>query len=166
MKCKSLVILLGLWLCLSWSVAFGADDFYVIPVRSTKMRQYYLTQNTVSNATQAPDACANGYHMASIWEIVDPSNLKYNSVFGYTRQDSGSGPPVEAPGWVRTGYNSSVSSSVGIGNCDSWSSSDSIDYGTAIYLPVTWFLGGGALHVWNAQAFGCSYSLHVWCVED
>jgi hypothetical protein len=37
---------------------------------------FYLTK-TKHNGAQALTACAAGYHMPSIWEIHDPSNLKY-----------------------------------------------------------------------------------------
>ena len=84
---------------------------------STGMRQYYLTEDPVSDATQALTACHSGYHMASLGEIVDPSNLKYNTTLGDTRDDSSQGPPAFLGGLVRTGYNSDNSTTAGQGNC-------------------------------------------------
>jgi hypothetical protein len=46
--------------------------------------------------------------MASMWEISDPSNLRYDTQLGVTTADSGFGPPAGTSfvaffGWVRTG---------------------------------------------------------------
>ena len=69
----------------------------------TGMRQFYLTPDEF-DGDEVLTACAPGYHMASLWEIVDPTNLKYNIVLGHTTPDSGQGPPPWSEGWVRTGY--------------------------------------------------------------
>jgi hypothetical protein len=74
------------------------------------MRQYYLTTTSYNGAE--PDGsdgngtgvCADGYHFASLWEILDPASLKYNPSLGYVRDDSGQGPPTYLAGWIRTGY--------------------------------------------------------------
>ena len=43
---------------------------------------FYLTRTThVGN--QVLTACAAGYHMASLWEILDPSNLKSQHGIGF-----------------------------------------------------------------------------------
>jgi hypothetical protein len=76
-------------------------------------REYYLTTAPVV-ANQALSACAAGFHMASLWEIQDPSNLDYNIVLGYAlNADQGHGPPTfdgigVISGWVRTGGASST----------------------------------------------------------
>ncbi len=57
-------------------------------------RKFYLTK-TLHTGAQALSACATGYHMASLWEIHDPTNLRYNTELGFTSgSDSGFGPPV------------------------------------------------------------------------
>ena len=67
---------------------------------STSMRQYYITPGAFLGA-EAKWACASGYHFASFWEILDPSNLKYNSTLGFTSDDSGHGPSTWASSnWV------------------------------------------------------------------
>ncbi|MFX1355393.1 MAG: hypothetical protein ACFFGP_15680, partial [Promethearchaeota archaeon] len=59
---------------------------------SALMRQYYLTDTpTGFTGADADTACAAGYHMASLYEILDTSNLKYNTDLGQTREDSGEG---------------------------------------------------------------------------
>jgi hypothetical protein len=45
-------------------------------------RVYYLT-NTTHLPDSALTACAPGFHMASIWEILDPSNLNYDTARGF-----------------------------------------------------------------------------------
>ena len=47
-------------------------------------RKFYLTQ-ALHNGAQALSACAQGYHMASLWEIHDTSNLRYDTDLGLTR---------------------------------------------------------------------------------
>jgi plastocyanin len=71
---------------------------------SAGMRQYYLTQ-TFHRGAEADGAGvgADGYHFASLWEIMDPSSLKYDTTLGKTSDDSDQGPPTyQSVGWVRT----------------------------------------------------------------
>jgi hypothetical protein len=133
-------------------------------VQVTGMRQYYLTELEYKG-DEALTACEAGYHMASLWEIADPSNLKYNSVLGFTREDSGHGPPYKA-GWVRTGYTSYGGNTAGQGNCQAWSSHESSDDGTRAFLPSSWTAGDQDMGVWAVSAIGCSSSASVWCIED
>ena len=131
---------------------------------STNMRQYYLTK-TYYDGANASTACAGGYHMASLWEILDPSNLEYNTTLGNTRDDIGQGPLVFYAGWVRTGYNSSSANSAGQGNCNTWTSSSPSDYGTLAHLPTDW-TAGQDIHVWKVRAYSCDIPVPVWCMED
>ena len=131
--------------------------------QSSGMRGYYLT-TSVYRGAGALTACAEGYHFASLWEIIDPSNLKYDTTLGKTRDDSGQGPPVYL-GWVRTGYVSSVSSTAGTGNCNAWTSSGVYDQGTEARLPTDWTAGQG-IHVWEVFTNSCNNWVSVWCVED
>lgn len=131
---------------------------------STGMRQYYLTTDNY-DGSEALTACADGYHMASLWEILDPSNLKYNTTLGYTRADSGQGPPTDALGWVRTGYVSDTSMTAGQANCNTWTSSESGHNGTRAFLPSDWTVVKD-IHVWTVWTFWCDFGFQVWCVED
>jgi hypothetical protein len=132
---------------------------------STGVRHYYLTQDPAADATHALTACTAGYHMASLWEILDPSQLKYNRNLGAARDDSGQGPPAFFGGLVRTGYSSNTSITPGWGNCSAWSSNDSSHYGTYAQLPSNW-TAAKHVHVWQVGVTSCSTSTHVWCVED
>jgi len=131
---------------------------------STGLRQYYRTMSTYDGSA-ADTACAPDYHMASLWEILDPSNLKYNATLGWTNDDSGQGPPASYVGWVRTGWSSSSSSMAGLGNCESWSSNSNSDYGTYVSLPGDWAVAQD-IGVWDANTRTCEYPMSVWCVED
>jgi hypothetical protein len=150
---------------LAWGQQEAAASGSQIPLAaSSGMRQYYLTKS-YSEGADAADACASGYHMASLWEIMDPSNLKYNTDLGDTRSDSGQGPPSGRQGWVRTGFATSSSNTPGWGNCNAWTSNEISDYGTWAWLPYNWG-SGQDIHVWEVGYNGCWLNAYVWCVED
>ena len=128
-------------------------------------RRYYLTSST-TNGAGALTACATGYHMASLWEILDTTNLEYNSTLGWTNDDSGSGPPTGYPGWVRTGYAGGSSITPGVGNCYAWTSSSSSYSGTSVQLPTVWTVAADQTAPWDADYWSCNTSLWVWCVGD
>ena len=169
---RGLVALLALALLMAAFVGYLAWNQHEVAASgpqapaaaSTGMRQYYLTTD-LHDGSEALTACASGYHFASLWEILDPSNLKYNTDLGYTWDDSGQGPPSNRHAWVRTGYHFSTSEIAGQGNCNAWTSSSSSDRGTYAYLPPDWE-AGQEVHVWEVWHFGCDSDLQVWCVED
>ncbi len=132
---------------------------------SVSPRRYYLTSSAVA-ANNALTACATGYHMASMWEIIDVSNLEYNSTLGLTLTDSGSGPPSVYQGWVRTGYNTASSTTPGQGNCLAWTSTVATNYGTTVRLPPDWTVAAAQSAPWEADAEACNVSTRVWCVGD
>ena len=125
------------------------------------MRRFYLAGPQV--ATSAPDGCATGYHFASLWEILDTSNLVYDTALGVPGPDGGSGPPTTWPGWVRTGYTSSSVNTPGQGNCSAWQMTTG--FGTTVRLASDW-AAGGDMHAWDASTAPCVNPAHVWCVED
>jgi hypothetical protein len=124
------------------------------------MRQYYLTRSTQDGAS-ALSACASGYHMASLWEILDPSHLKYNTTLGQTDGDSGQGPTTW-PGWVRTGAIVGVGALPGEGNCQAWTEDAAGANGTLAGL--SW--GQQDVHVWHPFTLPCNLLRPVWCVQD
>lgn len=129
------------------------------------MRQYYVTKDHYP-ANQALTACAPGYHMASMWEIVDPSNLKYNTSLGLTKDDSGQGPPVAVQGWVRTGYVANSDGGTGVSNCNAWSATTG--GGSSASLEENWTGDNANFGVWYTYGYLCNpaFGLRVWCVED
>jgi hypothetical protein len=129
------------------------------------MRRFYLAPS-VDTAPQAVGACGDGYHFASLWEILDTSNLVYDTARGIdlSGTDSGSGPPTDLEGWVRTGYKSSIENVPGQGNCASWQWGES-GFGTIARLVSNW-TAAGDLYVWDAETAPCGNAGYVWCVED
>jgi hypothetical protein len=131
------------------------------------MRGYYLTKAFYTGDIPSY-ACADGYHMASLWEIIDPSNLDYNTDLGYTTPDSGQGPPTWlSTAWMRTGYDSTgdVTDAAGQANCNAWSSAGASDWGTYVYLNDQWDVEVD-VSVWRATTGLCTNELRVWCVVD
>ena len=137
-------------------------------------RMFYLTQ-TQHNGGQALSACAEGYHMASIWEIHDPSNLQYNTELGFRLADSGVGPPSGSftdpdlalpAGWVRTGQSSSTGTVTGV-NCFAWTDPAGSG-GTIVYLEHRWELANPptVISPWGSRVRPCSSNWRVWCLQD
>jgi len=165
--------LLVLLLAVVWVSSFGlvaraeseattpsAPTVWVAPVPG----RYYMTVATYTGA-DALSACSDGYHMASMWEIMDVSNLIYDTDLGRSQDDSGQGPPAGRDGWVRTGQSASTASVAGQGNCDGWSSDSAGHSGTILWLPSDW--GGGAdIGGWKAGTGACSVYRSVWCVRQ
>ena len=152
--------------------ASGNHDPTQVGITSTFLpggsgRHFYLTNSSYAQNT-ALTACSSGYHMASLWEILDVTNLvyDYNHPAATTKADSGFGPPSYWYGWVRTGYTSSGSSTTGTGNCQDWSSASGSDYGVAVRLSNTWETAPGDISTWDATSFSCSSAGPVWCVGD
>ena len=128
---------------------------------------YYLTKDTFQ-PTEALTACEAGYHMASIWEIWDFSNLTYNTELGLTQDDSGTGPPsgLESgvgsppiPGWVRSGFLDDDNSS-----CSTWTSNSFGDNAVVASPSILHLLAGA--HPWDVQLLSCDESAYVWCMSD
>lgn len=141
----------------------SASELGAAETASTGMRQFYLTSAT-PDGNEVLGACAAGYHMASLWEIADPSNLKYNTDLGTHLLDSGQGPPG-TPGWVRTGWTSGTDVT-GRANCSLWTSDSSGDSGSYALLHSEWDGDRDELGVWTVSTGICSGERRVWCIED
>jgi hypothetical protein len=131
-------------------------------------RTFYMT-NTNHDGSQALFACTSGYHMASLWEIFDPSNLKYNRELGFTYADSGSGPPSDRFAWIRTGGPIVPTAEVGKNNCKGWMSHDEDVYGTLIKLSPIWAIDSPNMNTispWEAFTSTCNSERQVWCLQD
>jgi hypothetical protein len=129
------------------------------------VRNFYLTKTT-HDGSHVLGVCATGYHVASIWEIHEPTMLSYNKSLGVTQADSGGGPPTGAQGWARTGYVASTSSNIGVGNCNAWTSDSSSDYGTTLQLGFP-SLQQQLIDPWYVVPVACSNTnFRVWCVEN
>lgn len=164
-----LLVVALLVLSLTGSVASAGDgaapagsDTYAPLLQGVSGRQYYLTQSQ-QTGKYADEACASGYHMASLWEILDVSNLVYDTALGFQHDpgDVGEGPPTDEQGWVRTGDMPNI-----VNNCAVWSSEFDGYYGAVVYLPSNWSSPGSTVGVWLAETETCDTSQRVWCVED
>jgi hypothetical protein len=144
----------------------------VASIANKGTRQFYLTKTKTHKGNEALSACAMGYHMASLWEIHDPTNLRYNTDLGFTFDDSGSGPPTgSSQGWIRTGSTTGVSPFTGTANCNAWTSADATNFGTVISLTNAWTIPSTASFTtavgpWIAGAASCGAVESVWCVQD
>jgi hypothetical protein len=140
-------------------------------------RGYYLTKNTITGGNVLT-ACATGYHFASVWEILVTSDLHYSKTLGRTNTNSGVGPPTvsgnstfsnAAYGWIRTGGPADP-------NCLNWTSSNSVDSGSAGALSFgavhepQWIIDNGTS---TQTAISCDGTLSgtpltigVWCVQN
>lgn len=130
--------------------------------------KYYLTDDNVAS-NEALNACAAGYHMASLWEIIDPSNLTYahDHPDAHTKTDNGAGPPSGWNGRVHTGASASVADSAGSGNCAAWTSVDSGHRGTFVQLTRAWETPPGEIGgIWEAASLSCDLPGPVWCVAE
>jgi len=163
------IIFLGYLVVVQESAA--ASNQHAPTVAATRMRQYYLTKYSFkgskpsgSNGSGA-GVCANGYHFASLWEILDPSNLKYDTVLGDDLLDSGKGPPSFTLGWVRTGSSSYNIPNPGRANCSNWEFESG--FGTVVSLTTNWTDSSNRdIFVWDAALQSCSQNVQVWCMED
>ncbi|MFC1879194.1 hypothetical protein ACFLZW_04715 [Chloroflexota bacterium] len=130
----------------------------------TGLRQYYLSFSTAGSGSQVADnLCSSGYHVASLWEIMDTSNLEYSQSIGTVPGDGGGGPPTGIVGWVRTGYEPSTANTPGEANCSGWTSINSGHFGTTLKLTDDWSSGYAG---WEAGTDTCNYVWNVWCIED
>lgn len=135
-------------------------------------QRFYLTTAGV-NGANALTACTSGFHMASLWEILEPSPLMYEPVLGFSGSDAGSGPPAGGDfpgllinGWVRTGASASAfNTNPGLVNCSQWTSGTS-GSGTVVSLQSVWDTTANPSWPWSPGTAACSSTRRVWCVED
>jgi hypothetical protein len=129
-------------------------------------RKFYLTPGEFP-ASQAPTSCDKKFHMASLWEILDPSNLEYDTRRGFNNADSGSGPPANTFGWIRTGGPATTGNpGSGAANCNAWASVAAADSGTVVELSQGWNGQANVGSPWNADTEPCDNLFRVWCVEN
>ncbi len=133
--------------------------------------RYYLTTGLFKGSEADEDGtCAEGFHFASLWEILDTSNLRYDTDLGHTEDDSGEGPPNVAAagaGWVRTGQAAATGvagSGAGLFNCSNWTESSG-GAGSAAIPQEDWTLAK-PISPWTLTSWDCGFTVRVWCVED
>ena len=146
-----------------WSLAVVGLTF-AAPTLAQAKTKFYLTKETYRGGV-ALTACAAGYHMASLWEILDPSHLQYDTNRGHTTADSGSGPPAGEWAWIRTGGGAYTSAGTGAANCSAWTTSSSAANGTFVSLTTGWTSTSSQISPWVTGQLSCDSTLRVWCVR-
>ena len=128
-------------------------------------KKYFLTVDSFP-VNEVLGACGKGYHMATLWEIFDPTQLTYDAKRGQTAEDSGSGPAAGIYGWIRTGGPAATISSAGGGNCMAWTSTVGTDNGTAVQLGSHWDDPAEFSSPWAAAPTSCGSTFPVWCKQN
>jgi hypothetical protein len=136
--------------------------------RDGKGRRFYLSRNG-ANGAQASSACAHGFHMTSLFEILDPSHLEYDTVLGLARPDSGKGPPTGATGWIRTGYDAGgdfFGAVQGKENCGAGAGGTGGQIASLVsdWSPTT--PNTSRFAAWDFSVAFCNSERSVWCVQD
>ena len=158
------LLMVNLWIMWAGGAQEAAAASPQVPVAGpTGPRRFYLTKDWYAGDS-ALTACTSGYHMASLWEVLDVSNLEYNVDLGQYWPAGDGAPPTDLEGWVRTGYASDNSTTPGQANCNAWTGNTG--HGTVVELNEVWQSSEGNVHVWNADIVYCYSPTYVWCVED
>jgi hypothetical protein len=143
------------------------DDFHCSP--NPARRRFYLTTSGFDGRLAA-GACVEGFHMASIWELLDFSGLGYETSLGETQTDSGTGPPKGFDAWVRTSGGNNIGSTVGTANCSAYTAAPPNSQGTWVRLQSNWGASPQDPEPtvwWVAGTDSCNGTQHpVWCIED
>lgn len=134
----------------------------------TQPRRVYLTDAAFPGNTALTACTEAGFHMASIWEVLEPASLEYAKELtgAETDLDLGEGLAAGRAGWIRTGAGISSGNPVaGQANCDAWTAGSG--FGTTVLLGGNWTdISTGLFSPWRAATQDCSNSQRVWCVED
>ncbi len=111
--------------------------------------------------------------MASLFEVMDPSNLRYatgqaGAFYDPLNVDQGAGPPSGHFGWIRTGNVSIGQSYVDVvPNCVNWTTGANDNDGTVAILDSNWIADPSTIAGrWKASATACDSPFPVWCVQD
>jgi hypothetical protein len=132
-------------------------------------RRFYLERRTFKG-DEARLACAPGYHMATLWEIYDPSSLEYDTALGFPDEDGS--PEAARLGWLATGGIGGTQNFLGQANCSTWLSASPLAWGSLGELNVVWSLFGTDTTApllsspWDYKTDMCDKPHGVWCVQD
>ena len=144
-------------------------------------KRYYLTAATVKG-DQALNACEDGFHMASLFEILDPTSLQYAFISEAYQlssgDDQGQGPPTDVEGWIRTGSVNQSGGGPGHANCFDWTKGDINGGGASGTVVAATPVWKDPLNTaptpfdlqmapwWTSDLHSCDFPQRVWCVED
>jgi hypothetical protein len=130
---------------------------------------YYVTP-TGHKGNDVLEACAEGYHFASISELQNFSELAYDTeadLSDSSKFDHGHGFGLGYRAWVRSGYiNDSAM------NCNGWTTADSLNRGTWVQLNYDiesmqeWPGVSEFEFQWTGGRISCDTAFRVYCVAD
>jgi hypothetical protein len=138
-------------------------------------RRFYLTPIAAANGAAAGASCSAGFHIASIWEIHDPSALFYDVAHGATSLGSGQGVPAQTSGspandnvgWVLTGIDDATAlPNAGLVNCHAYTTGSASARGTILRIHGDLSAASPQVPPWTSNTAGCNEPWKVWCVED
>ncbi len=139
-----------------------------LPHTASAQKKYYLTSKTYP-ANQVLKACASGYHMASVLELINPERLIYNySVLYalYQGGDQGHGPPINVSGWVRSSnIPSLINASCEAGGLP-WTDTSQSNNGAIATSTVFWDINDVATHAMAITNDFCDALRNVWCIQN
>jgi hypothetical protein len=122
----------------------------------TQTRMYYLTKGYFTGV-QVLQACARGYHFASVWEL-NPSVLAYNTRLGFQNAPYQMGPPTtsgyDGPtfGWIDNGREAEPNA-----NCLGWTNE-----GGYFGMSMSFADSPGTY----SRQLDCSETSRVWCISN
>jgi hypothetical protein len=149
---------------LATGVAVAVAAALLAPTPAAAGKRYYLTVDQFDGG-DADTACDKGFHIASLWEILDFAQLKYDTKRGFT-SPSGSRPPAGETGWVETGGPANVNGTAGLANCNGYASTMVLEFGTSVELSAGWSGDATPISPWEASNPSCSVPLRVWCKQN
>lgn len=144
---------------------------------TTGGKRYYLTIPAFDGA-HAATACNPGFHMASLYEMLDPASLQYDKTLGRGTLDQGAGPPsgqvdtfLVLAGWVRTGADPDLglATAPGRANCNAWTTTSGRGTVAALSTPWSAFPSSPVVNEvspFEATTWPCNLTSQVWCMED
>jgi len=140
-------------------IAFCATTWAAPKERPADVGQsFYLTNSPTLGAFDPDLVCVDGYHMASLYELKNPSEMHYdtNPVYSLILDDSGSGAPV-LNGWIRSGRDASTGQ-----NCSVWLSEHQNSMGQVVQPTFTTTVFG----TWGLSSAPCNTLHYLWCISD
>lgn len=124
--------------------------------------RFYLSSNSVDGA-HAFSACAPGFHMASVSELLQPGSLDYDSQLGFPAFDGSRGMPPATPGWIRPGGAGNLAQS-----CQNWTSVNANLKGAMLRLDLPDSAVGTQYFGSLIEYFvaNCNGNARVWCRQN
>jgi len=148
---------------------FGMIGISSAAVDPAKAKMYYITVGFFTGG-DAITACDSGFHMATLSEIQDPSNLQYAPRVIPVYHPAQVSQFPDHTGWVRTETDLQTGL---VYNCDGWRSSSDQQSGKTMTRRSLRGEKGRSLYEsdpaewWQATHIAsCSIPEHVWCFED